>query len=109
MCVCVCVMCMCMCEGVYVYVCVIILLVKTMYNIFQVAHPPGYPVFTLLAHVAMVIIPFGSIAWRVNLLCATFGALCATVIYQTSAKYLLIILRISLFIVTYLKMVAVFH
>ncbi|XP_041352364.1 transmembrane protein 260-like [Gigantopelta aegis] len=51
-----------------------------------VAHPPGYPVFTLLAHVAMVIVPFGNIAWRVNLLSAMFGSVSAATIYQTSAK-----------------------
>ena len=35
----------------------------------EVAHPPGYPLYTLLAHVATML-PFGSVAWRVNLLSA---------------------------------------
>lgn len=37
----------------------------------EIAHPPGYPLYTLLAHVATWI-PVGSAAWRVNL----FSALC---------------------------------
>ena len=34
-----------------------------------VAHPPGYPLFTMLAKL-FALIPFGTIAWRVNLLSA---------------------------------------
>src|SRR2546427_12215169 len=37
------------------------------------AHPPGYPLFTMLAKL-FTFIPFGTIAWRVNLL----SALCDT-------------------------------
>src|ERR1039457_7197685 len=40
-----------------------------------VPHPPGYPVWTILAWVWQWIIPFGSVAWRVNLMSAFFGAL----------------------------------
>jgi thioredoxin-like negative regulator of GroEL len=40
-----------------------------------VPHPPGYPVWTMLAWVWQSIIPLGSIAWRVNLLSAFLGAL----------------------------------
>lgn len=36
-----------------------------------VAHPPGYPLYTLLAHL-WTYIPIGSVAWRVNL----FSAFC---------------------------------
>jgi hypothetical protein len=35
----------------------------------EIAHPPGYPLYTLLAHVATWL-PFGSVAWRVNLVSA---------------------------------------
>src|ERR1017187_3435344 len=35
-----------------------------------VPHPPGYPVWTMLSWVWQWSIPFGSIAWRVNLLSA---------------------------------------
>ncbi len=38
-----------------------------------VPHPPGYPVWTLLAH-AFTWIPFGSVGWRVNLLSAVCAA-----------------------------------
>ncbi|XP_059176469.1 transmembrane protein 260-like isoform X2 [Physella acuta] len=48
---------------------------------FGVAHPPGYPLFTLLAKLLISIIPVGSIAWRVNLLSALCGALSAVVLY----------------------------
>lgn len=37
----------------------------------EIAHPPGYPLYTLLAHVATWL-PFGSVAWRVHL----FSAIC---------------------------------
>jgi len=40
-----------------------------------VPHPPGFPVWTILAWIWQWIIPFGSIAWRVNLMSAFFGAL----------------------------------
>lgn len=40
-----------------------------------VAHPPGYPLFTILAKI-FTLIPIGTIAWRVNLLsaCCNVGA-----------------------------------
>src|SRR5690349_13982207 len=37
----------------------------------SVAHPPGYPLYTLLAKL-FTFIPYGSIAWRINL----FSACC---------------------------------
>jgi hypothetical protein len=39
-----------------------------------VAHPPGYPLFTLLGKL-FTVLPFGSVAYRVHLLSALFGAL----------------------------------
>ena len=50
-----------------------------------VAHPPGYPLFTLLAK-ASTLIPVGTIAWRVNLLTAVLGALAATVLFRATWK-----------------------
>lgn len=41
-----------------------------------VAHPPGYPLYTLLAH-AFTWIPWGGVAQRVNLLSAVCGAVAA--------------------------------
>jgi len=40
-----------------------------------VAHPPGYPVWTLAAFVWQKVFPFGNIAWRLNLLSAICAAL----------------------------------
>ena len=39
-----------------------------------VAHPPGYPLYTLLGYVAAHL-PFGEVAWRVNVMSAFWGAL----------------------------------
>uniref|UniRef100_A0A674GL20 Transmembrane protein 260 n=1 Tax=Taeniopygia guttata TaxID=59729 RepID=A0A674GL20_TAEGU len=47
-----------------------------------VAHPPGYPLFTLLAKVATEL-PGGSPAFRVNLLCGLLGAAAASVLFCT--------------------------
>lgn len=38
-----------------------------------IPHPPGYPLWCILAH-PFTYIPYGSIAWRVSLMSATFGA-----------------------------------
>lgn len=40
-----------------------------------VPHPPGYPIWTILAWLWQWIIPFGNIAWRMNLMSAFFGAI----------------------------------
>ena len=52
-----------------------------------VAHPPGYPLYTMLAKLASLI-PFGTVAWRVNLFSALAGSaatllLCRAVIRWT--------------------------
>ncbi|XP_069494171.1 protein O-mannosyl-transferase TMEM260 [Ambystoma mexicanum] len=51
-----------------------------------VAHPPGYPVFTLLSRLAIDLIPIGSIAYRVNLLCGLFGATAAALLFYTTFR-----------------------
>ncbi|KAG8511763.1 Transmembrane protein 260 [Galemys pyrenaicus] len=48
-----------------------------------VAHPPGYPLFTLVAKLAIILLPFGSVAYRVNLLCGLFGAVAASLLFFT--------------------------
>ncbi|XP_029422527.1 transmembrane protein 260 isoform X2 [Nannospalax galili] len=48
-----------------------------------VAHPPGYPLFTLVAKLAITLFPFGSVAYRVNLLCGLFGAVAASFLFFT--------------------------
>jgi len=45
-----------------------------------IAHPPGYPVFTLIGHLFSQL-PFGSVAWRVHLVSALFGALTCAVLW----------------------------
>lgn len=40
-----------------------------------IAHPPGYPLHSFLGFLFIKLIPFGDIAWRVNLMSAFFGAL----------------------------------
>lgn len=40
-----------------------------------VAHPPGYPLYTLLGGLLTRLIPWGDMAWRVNLYSALTGAL----------------------------------
>ena len=45
-----------------------------------IAHPPGYPVFTLLGHLFSQL-PLGSEAWRVHLVSALFGGLGCAVLW----------------------------
>lgn len=40
-----------------------------------VAHPPGYPVFTMLAWLAIKLVPGESVAWKVNLQTSMFGGM----------------------------------
>ena len=37
-----------------------------------IAHPPGYPLYTMLAHLFAKLLPFGGLAFRINL----FSGLC---------------------------------
>ncbi len=46
-----------------------------------VEHPPGYPLFTLVGHL-FTYLPFGSIAYRVHLASALFGALSAGAVWM---------------------------
>ncbi|XP_064600892.1 protein O-mannosyl-transferase TMEM260-like [Liolophura sinensis] len=39
-----------------------------------VAHPPGYPLFTMTAKVIIEMLPMSNVAWRVNLLNAIYSA-----------------------------------
>jgi hypothetical protein len=47
-----------------------------------IAHPPGYPLFTLLGNL-FTWIPFGTIAWRVNLLSAVCDTAAALILYES--------------------------
>src|SRR3982750_4317989 len=44
-----------------------------------VAHPPGFPLYVLLAHLA-TLVPFGNVALRVNFASALFGAASAAML-----------------------------
>jgi hypothetical protein len=46
-------------------------------RILGIPHPPGTPLFVLIAHVWGMIVPAADYAWRLNLLSACFGALAA--------------------------------
>jgi tetratricopeptide (TPR) repeat protein len=41
---------------------------------FGVGHPPGYPLWTMMGFAISHLLPFGNLAWRINLLSALFGA-----------------------------------
>jgi 4-amino-4-deoxy-L-arabinose transferase-like glycosyltransferase len=45
-----------------------------------IAHPPGYPLYVLLGKL-FSLIPFGTIAWRVNLMSAFFASSAVTLAY----------------------------
>jgi len=40
---------------------------------FGAAHPPGYPLFTILAKLVIEALPYGSTAFRVNVLACLLG------------------------------------
>lgn len=50
-----------------------------------IPHPPGYPVWCLLAH-PFTYLPFGTVAWRVALSSAVFGALTVFFVYLVTLK-----------------------
>ena len=49
--------------------------------ILGIPHPSGYPLYSLLGYLFTVIIPFGEMAWRVNLMSAFFGALACSFLF----------------------------
>lgn len=50
---------------------------------FDIAHPTGYPTYILLGKIFTLIIPFGSIAWRLNLFSVTLSILTLLFFYLT--------------------------
>jgi hypothetical protein len=54
-----------------------------------VAHPPGFPLWVMLAHLASLV-PFGSVALRINFSSALFGALAAAVLTLVVAELMMI-------------------
>jgi hypothetical protein len=53
---------------------------------FGIAHPPGYPLYTLLAAAFARLVPFGEVAWRVHLLSAVCGAAAAGLAAWSAAR-----------------------
>ncbi|MDQ2809939.1 MAG: DUF2723 domain-containing protein [Chloroflexota bacterium] len=49
----------------------------------SLVHPTGYPLYLLLAHAWIALLPLGEVAWRVNVLSALFGVATLLVIYAT--------------------------
>jgi hypothetical protein len=52
-----------------------------------VAHPPGYPLFTLLGRVALAWIPFGEPAFRIGCVVALAAAGAVTVLYHLTREF----------------------
>jgi len=52
-----------------------------------VAHPPGYPLYTLLGFAWMHVVPFGAIAWRMNLLSAVTAAGAVGIVAWTVRRF----------------------
>lgn len=51
-----------------------------------VAHPPGYPLFTMLGAAAVRLVPYGAPAWRLNMLSAVLGAAAAALLHASAAR-----------------------
>jgi len=64
----------------------------------KVAHPPGYPLFTVLSKLAMVLIPVRSPAWRVNFLNAVFSSLASGFLQHTVLRCILVLSVLSRFL-----------
>ena len=56
---------------------------QTVPDILGICHPTGYPLYTLLGKLWLLLIPFGSVAWRMSLLSAVCTALAAGVLAAT--------------------------
>ena len=54
-------------------------------KVLGIAHPPGYPLYTMIAHL-FTYLPFGNIAFRVNLFSAFTSSLTCVVVYFICLK-----------------------
>lgn len=52
------------------------------------AHPTGYPLFPILGRIWIALFPFGSLAWRINVLCALYAAASIPLLYGTARRIL---------------------
>lgn len=53
-----------------------------------IAHPTGYPLFTLLGRLFITLVPIGSPAYRINLMCALLAALSVPLVYAIGLRVL---------------------
>jgi len=51
-----------------------------------IPHPPGYPLWTIIGKIFTIIIPFGNIAYRLNLMSAFFGAATCSMLFLLIKK-----------------------
>ncbi|MFQ5577472.1 MAG: protein O-mannosyl-transferase family [Anaerolineae bacterium] len=51
-----------------------------------IAHPTGYPLYTLLGWLFGHLIPFGEVAWRMNLFSAVAGAAAVGIVYTVARQ-----------------------
>ncbi|MBU1355459.1 MAG: DUF2723 domain-containing protein [Candidatus Edwardsbacteria bacterium] len=51
-----------------------------------IAHPTGYPLYTLIGRLWVFLIPLGELAWKLNLLSSLFMALSASWLYRIIAE-----------------------
>ncbi|MFH1610729.1 MAG: DUF2723 domain-containing protein [Patescibacteria group bacterium] len=56
-----------------------------------IPHPSGYPLYVLLGKFFSLIIPIGTIAWKINLMSAFFGALTISFLFLIIRKILILI------------------
>ena len=55
-------------------------------DILGIAHPPGYPLYTMLGKL-FTLIPLGDVAYRVNLMSAFFAALTLALVSRTVRRH----------------------
>jgi len=58
-------------------------------SLLGVAHPPGYPLYTLVGRLFTVLIPFGTAAYRLNLMSAFLAAWTLTLLGAATRRWLL--------------------
>jgi len=56
-----------------------------------IAHPTGYPLYTMLGWLWSHVLPFGDVAYRMNLFSALWAAVAVTLLYMTSILFLRLI------------------
>jgi len=55
-------------------------------DVLGIAHPPGYPLYTMLGKL-FTLLPFGDVAYRVNLMSAFFAALTLALVSRTVQRF----------------------